>query len=117
MGVKRTRNAGSSKVYPLSGGALAPLFKVMLRLDGCWDLLCSGIQPNAVRFLVVWTGFREECLPGGRCFCRVFTFRQVNYYRRCVAVSEARWLVRRLSFATVLCSLSVGVVGEVCHLH
>ena len=31
-------------------------------------------------------------------------------------MSEARWLVRRLSFATVLCSSSVGVVGEVRRL-
>ena len=53
---------------------------------------------------MVWTGFREDCLPGGRRFCIVFTFRQVNYCRRSVAVSEARWLVRRLSFAAVLCS-------------
>ena len=65
---------------------------------------------------MVWTGFREECLPGGRRFCKVFTFRQVNYCRRCVAVSEARWRLRRLSFAAVLCSWSVGVVGEVCRL-
>ena len=65
---------------------------------------------------MVWTGFREECLPGGRCFCKVFKFRQVNYRRRCIAVSEARWRLRRLLFAAMLCSSSVGVVEEVCHL-
>ena len=62
---------------------------------------------------MMWTGFREECLPCGRRFCRVFTLREVNYCRRCVAVSEARWLVRRLSLGAVFCSSSVGVVGEV----
>ena len=31
-------------------------------------------------------------------------------------MSAARSLVRRLSFATVLCSSSFGVVGEVCRL-
>ena len=66
---------------------------------------------------MVWTGFREECLPGGHHFCRVFTFRQMNYCRRCVAVSEARWRLCRLSFAAMLCSGSVGVMGEVRRLH
>ena len=66
---------------------------------------------------MVWTGFREKCLPGGCRFCRVFTFRQVNYCRRCVAMSEARWRLSRLSFAAVLCSWSVRVVGEVRCLH
>ena len=61
---------------------------------------------------MVWTGFREECLFGGRRFCGLFTFREVKYCRRYVAVSEARWCVRRLSFGAVLCSWSVGVVGE-----
>ena len=65
---------------------------------------------------MVWTGFREECLLDGRRFCRVFTFRLVNYCRRCVAVSEARWHLRCLSFAAMLCSWSVGVLGEVRHL-
>ena len=51
--VKRTRNGGCSEVYPLSRDALAPLFRVMSRLDGCRDLLCPGIQPIAVRFLYV----------------------------------------------------------------
>ena len=40
-------------MYPLSGDALAPLFRVMRRLDGCRDLLSPGIQPTAVRFLCV----------------------------------------------------------------
>ena len=62
---------------------------------------------------MVSTGFREECLPGGRRFCRVVTLREVNYCRRCVAVSEARWFVRCLSLGAVFCSSSVGVVGEV----
>ena len=61
---------------------------------------------------MVWTGFCEECLPSGRCFCRVFTLREVNYCQRCVAVSEARWLVHRLSLGAVFCSLSVGIVEE-----
>ena len=65
---------------------------------------------------MVWTGFREECLLGGRRFCKVFTLREVNYCRRCVAVSETRWLVRRLSLSAVFCSSSVGVVGEVRRL-
>ena len=29
-------------------------------------------------FFVLSTGFCEECLPGGRRFCRVVTFREVN---------------------------------------
>ena len=51
VGVKRTRNDGCSEVYQLSGDALAPVFRVMHRLDGCGDLLCPGIEPTAVRFL------------------------------------------------------------------
>ena len=62
---------------------------------------------------MVWMGFREECLFGGRHYCGLFTFREVKYCRRCVAVSEARWRVRCLPFGAVLCSWSVGVVGEV----
>ena len=116
-------------MYPLSGGALAPLFRVMRRLDGCRDLLCPGIEPTAVRFLCGSTfvrmqgvfcgmhGVREECLPGGCHFCRVFTLREVNSCHRCVAVSEARWLVRRLSLAAIFCSSSVKVVGDVRRLH
>ena len=65
---------------------------------------------------MVWTGFCEECLPSGRRFCKVFTLREVNYYRRCVAVSEARWLVHRLSLAAMFYSSSIGVVGEVRRL-
>ena len=53
MGVKRTRNGGCFEVYPLSGDALVLLSRVMLRLDGCRDLLCPGIQPTAVRYLCV----------------------------------------------------------------
>ena len=37
----------------------------------------------------------------------------MKYCRRCIAVSEARWSVRRLSFGAMLCSWSVEVVGEV----
>ena len=62
---------------------------------------------------MVSTGFREECLPCGCHFCRVVTLREVNYCLRCVAVTEARWLVRHLSLGAVFCSSSVGVVGEV----
>ena len=62
---------------------------------------------------MVSMGFHEECLPGGCRFCRVLTLREVNYCRRCVAVTEARWLVRRTSLGTVFCSSSVGAVGEV----
>ena len=51
MGVKRTRNSGCSEVYPLSGDALAPVFRVMRCLDSCGDLLCPKIEPTAVRFL------------------------------------------------------------------
>ena len=51
VGVKRTRNGGCCEVYPLFGGALALVFRVMRRLDGCEDLLCPGIEPTAVRFL------------------------------------------------------------------
>ena len=51
--MKRTMNAGCSKVYPLFGGALVPLFRVKLCLDGCADLLCPSIQPIAVHFLFV----------------------------------------------------------------
>ena len=65
---------------------------------------------------MVWTGFCEECLPSGRRFCRVFTLRVVNYCRICVAVSEARWLVRCLLLGAVFYSFSVGVVGDVCRL-
>ena len=53
MGVKKRTNAGCSEVYPLSGGALASLFRVSLCFDGCADLLCRGIQPTAMRFLFV----------------------------------------------------------------
>ena len=62
---------------------------------------------------MVWTGFREECLFGGRRYCGLFTFREVKYCRRCVAINEVRWRIRRLAFGAVLCSWSVGVVGEV----
>ena len=51
VGVKRTRNGGCSEVYPLSGDALALVFRVMRRLDNCGDLLCPGIEPTAVHFL------------------------------------------------------------------
>ena len=60
VGVKRTTNAGCFEVYPLSGGALASLFRVSLRLDGCADLLCPGIQPTVVRFLVVLAFVRTQ---------------------------------------------------------
>ena len=60
--------------------------------------------------------FHEECVAVGHRFCRVFTLRQVKYCRRCVAMSAARSLVRCLSFATVLCSSSFRVVGEVRRL-
>ena len=53
VGVKRTTNTGCSEVYPLSGGALALLFRISLCLDGCADLVCPGIQPTAVRFMFV----------------------------------------------------------------
>ena len=53
MGVKRRTNAGYFEVYPLSRGALTPVFRISLCLDGCADLLCPGIQPTAVRFLFV----------------------------------------------------------------
>ena len=36
---------------------------------------------------------------------------------KCLAGSEARWLVRCLLVGAVFCSSSVGVVGEVCRLH
>ena len=61
---------------------------------------------------MVSTGFHEETLRGGRRFCRVVTFREVNQCRRCVAGTEVRWLVRRLSLGAVFYSSSVGVVGE-----
>ena len=51
VGVKTTRNGSCSVVYPLSGDALAPVFRVMRRLDGCGDLLCPGVEPTARRFL------------------------------------------------------------------
>ena len=51
VGVKRTRNGGCSVVYPLSGDALAPMFRVMRRLDSCGDLLCAGVEPTVGRFL------------------------------------------------------------------
>ena len=57
-------------------------------------------------------GFREECLRGGRRFCSVLTFTEVNYCRRCVAVTEGRWLVRRRSEGALFCSSTVGVLGE-----
>ena len=66
---------------------------------------------------MVWTGFRKECLFGGRCYCGLFTFREVKYCWRCVAVSEARWRVHRLAFGAMLCSWSVGVIGEVRPVH
>ena len=49
VGVKRTRNSGCSVVYPLSRDALALVFRVMRRLDGCGDLLCAGVEPTAGR--------------------------------------------------------------------
>ena len=60
VGVKRTTNAGCSEVYPLSGGASASLFRISLRLDGCVDLLCLGIQPTAVCFLFVLAFVRTQ---------------------------------------------------------
>ena len=51
VGVKRTRNGGCSVVYPLSGDALAPVFRVMRCLDGCGDPLCPGVELTAGRFL------------------------------------------------------------------
>ena len=51
VGVKRTLNGCCSKVYTLSGDAVAQLSRVMHRLDGCRDLICPGIQPIAVRYL------------------------------------------------------------------
>ena len=47
VGVKRTRNGGCSVVYPLSRDALVPVFRVMRRLDGYGDLLCTGVEPTA----------------------------------------------------------------------
>ena len=49
--MKRTRNGACSVVYPLSGKALAPVFTVMRRFDGCGDLLCVGVEAIAGRFL------------------------------------------------------------------
>ena len=51
VGVKRTRNSACSVVYPLSGDALAPVFTVMRRFDGCGDLLCAGVEATAGCFL------------------------------------------------------------------
>ena len=51
VGVKRTRNGGCSVVYPLFGDALALVFRIMCRLDGCRDLLYPGVEPIAGRFL------------------------------------------------------------------
>ena len=51
VGVKRIRNGGCSVVYLLSGDALALVFKIMRRLNGCGDLLCAGVEPTARRFL------------------------------------------------------------------
>ena len=61
---------------------------------------------------MLWTGFPEECVCGGRRSCALFTFREVKYCRRCVAVSEGRWPLHRLLFGAVFCSWSVGLVGE-----
>ena len=49
--MKRTRNGGCSVVYPLSGDALAPVLRIMRRLDSCGDLLCVGVEPTTGRFL------------------------------------------------------------------
>ena len=66
---------------------------------------------------MLWMGFPKECVCGGCCSCVLFTFREVKYCRRCVAVSEARWPLRRLLFGAVFCSWSVGGVGEFRPVH
>ena len=53
VGVKRTRNARGSQVYTVCGDAVAPLWRVMRRLRGCWDRICPGIQPTPLRYLCV----------------------------------------------------------------
>ena len=53
VGVKRTRSGWCSKVYTLSGDAVALLSRVMHRFDCYRDLICPGIQPTAVRYLCV----------------------------------------------------------------
>ena len=90
VGVKRTRNGWGSEVYTVCGDAVAPLWRVMHRLCGCRDRICPSIQPtralpvcaivphDARGFVVLLKGFQEECLPGGRRFCAVVTFREVN---------------------------------------
>ena len=40
--------------------------------------VCATRKSRCRGFFVLSTGFCEECLPGGRCFCRVVTFREVN---------------------------------------
>ena len=60
VGVKKTRNGCCSEVYMLSGNAIAPLSRVMRRLDGCQDLLCPGIQPTVVRYLCVLAFVRMQ---------------------------------------------------------
>ena len=51
--MKRTRNGCCSAMYTLCVDAIAPLSRIMRRLDGCRNLICPGIQPTAVRYLCV----------------------------------------------------------------
>ena len=61
---------------------------------------------------MLWTGFPEECVCGGRHSCALFTFREVNYCRRCVPRREGRSPLRRLLFGAVFCSWSVKLCWE-----
>ena len=64
VGVKRTRNGCCSEVYLLSRDAIAPLSRVMRRLDGCRDFLCPGIQPTVVRYLCVLAFVKKQGVCG-----------------------------------------------------
>ena len=107
-------------MYMVCGDAVAPLWRVMRRLRGCRDRIYLGIQPTCKwhrssrcrGFSCAVEGFWEECLRGGCRFCSVLIFTEMNYCRRCVAVTEGRWLVRRRSEGALFCSSTVGVLGE-----